>query len=98
MTGLEPETGVVLEIATIFTDSQLNTLAEGPVFAISQSDEILDNMSDWCVEHHGKSGASSQICEYTGKNSTNRTPFSEIWVLENLPLRFHFGLGKRFKS
>jgi len=56
MTGLEPEIDVVLEIATIITDSQLNILAEGPVFAISQSDETLENMSAWCVEHHGKSG------------------------------------------
>lgn len=56
MTGLEPETDVILEIASIVTDSQLNVLAEGPVFAIHQSDDVLDNMSDWCIEHHGKSG------------------------------------------
>jgi oligoribonuclease len=56
MTGLEPEIDVVLEIATIITDSQLNILAVGPVFAIHQSDDVLDNMSDWCIEHHGKSG------------------------------------------
>jgi len=56
MTGLEPETDVVLEIATIITDSQLNILAEGPVFAINQPDSTLDNMSTWCIEHHGESG------------------------------------------
>ncbi|MAG76352.1 MAG: oligoribonuclease [Colwelliaceae bacterium] len=56
MTGLEPATDVILEIATIVTDSQLNILAEGPVFAIYQPDEVLDNMSQWCIEHHGKSG------------------------------------------
>jgi len=56
MTGLEPETDVILEIATIVTDSQLNVLAEGPVFAIHQSDDVLNNMSQWCIEHHGKSG------------------------------------------
>ena len=56
MTGLEPATDVILEIATIVTDSQLNVLAEGPVFAIYQPDEVLDNMSQWCIEHHGKSG------------------------------------------
>ncbi|MGB1198947.1 MAG: exonuclease domain-containing protein, partial [Thalassotalea sp.] len=38
MTGLEPATDVILEIASIVTDSQLNILAEGPVFAIHQSD------------------------------------------------------------
>ncbi|MFD2165537.1 oligoribonuclease [Thalassotalea euphylliae] len=56
MTGLEPEEDVILEIATIVTDSQLNILAEGPVFAIHQPDDVLDNMSPWCIEHHGKSG------------------------------------------
>jgi len=56
MTGLEPEQDVILEIASIVTDSQLNILAEGPVFAIHQPDSVLDNMSDWCIEHHGKSG------------------------------------------
>ncbi len=45
MTGLEPATDVILEIASIVTDSQLNILAEGPVFAIHQSDDVLDNMS-----------------------------------------------------
>ena len=56
MTGLEPEIDVILEIATIVTDSQLNILAQGPVFAISQSDQVLDTMSEWCIEHHGQSG------------------------------------------
>jgi oligoribonuclease len=56
MTGLEPETDVILEIATIITDSQLNILAEGPIFAIAQPKAILDNMNAWCVEHHGNSG------------------------------------------
>ncbi|AWB68610.1 oligoribonuclease [Saccharobesus litoralis] len=56
MTGLDPETDKVLEIATIVTDSELNIIAEGPVFAIHQPDEILDNMDEWCVTQHGKSG------------------------------------------
>ncbi|WP_448565198.1 oligoribonuclease [Thalassotalea ganghwensis] len=56
MTGLEPEHDVILEIASIVTDSQLNILAEGPVFAIHQPDEVLDNMNPWCIDVHGKSG------------------------------------------
>ena len=56
MTGLEPDTDVILEMATIVTDSNLNILAEGPTFAIKTSGDILDNMSAWCVEQHGKSG------------------------------------------
>jgi len=56
MTGLEPETDVILEIATLVTDSDLNTLAEGPVIAVHQSDSILENMNDWCKKTHGGSG------------------------------------------
>lgn len=60
MTGLEPKTDVILEMATIVTDSQLTILAEGPVFAIKTADDILDNMSAWCVEQHGKSGLTAR--------------------------------------
>lgn len=56
MTGLDPETCVVLEIATIVTDPQLNVLAEGPVIAVHQPDSVLDNMDPWCIETHGKTG------------------------------------------
>ena len=60
MTGLEPKTDVILEMATIVTDSQLNILAEGPVFAIKQPDDVLDNMSAWCIEQHGESGLTAR--------------------------------------
>ena len=56
MTGLEPDTDVVLEIATIVTDKNLNILAEGPVLAIYQPDAVLDNMDQWCIDTHGKTG------------------------------------------
>ncbi len=56
MTGLEPATDKVLEVATIVTDSDLNILAEGPEIAIYQPDEVLDNMDEWCINQHGKSG------------------------------------------
>ncbi len=63
MTGLEPEHDVILEIASIVTDSQLNIIAEGPVFAIHQSDTVLDNMNEWCIETHGKSGLTQRCRE-----------------------------------
>lgn len=63
MTGLEPATDKILEIATIVTDSELNIIAEGPVFAIHQPDEILDNMDEWCVNQHGKSGLTKRCKE-----------------------------------
>ncbi len=56
MTGLDPETCKVLEIATIVTDPQLNVIAEGPVIAVHQSDAILDDMDEWCTRVHGESG------------------------------------------
>lgn len=56
MTGLYPKTDKILEMATVVTDSNLNVLAEGPVFAIHQPDEILDNMDEWCIKQHGKTG------------------------------------------
>ena len=68
MTGLDPDTDKVLEIATVVTDGDLNIVAEGPVLAIHQPDDVLDNMDAWCVETHGKSGLTqrcrdSHICE-----------------------------------
>lgn len=65
MTGLEPDVDVILEMATIVTDSNLNVLAEGPTFAIKTPDSVLDNMSAWCVEQHGKSGL-TQRCRDSG--------------------------------
>lgn len=61
MTGLEPKTDVIIEIATIVTDSDLNILAEGPMLAIHQSDELLDGMDEWCTNQHGKSGLTQRV-------------------------------------
>ena len=57
MTGLDSQTDRIIEIATIITDSQLNTLAEGPVLAIHQSDATLAAMDDWNQKQHGASGS-----------------------------------------
>ncbi|WP_077338917.1 oligoribonuclease [Pseudocolwellia agarivorans] len=83
MTGLEPETDVILEIASIVTDSQLNILAEGPVFAIHQSNETLENMNPWCIEHHGQSGLTKRCQESTtdiATASTETIKFVEQYV------------------
>lgn len=84
MTGLEPEVDVILEIATIVTDSQLNILAQGPVFAISQSDETLDNMSPWCIEHHGKSGL-TQRCRDSSTSLAEATEKTIRFVEQYVP-------------
>ncbi|MGB2246765.1 MAG: oligoribonuclease [Alcanivorax sediminis] len=63
MTGLSPENDRIIEIATIVTDSQLNVLAEGPVLAVHQSDELLDAMDEWNTEHHNNSGLVKRVQE-----------------------------------
>ena len=60
MTGLDTEEDVILEIATIVTDSQLNILAEGPMLAFHQRDEVLNGMGEWCTTQHEKSGLAAR--------------------------------------
>src|SRR5687767_6036377 len=54
MTGLEPDTDRIIEVAVVVTDMHLNLIAEGPVFAIHQSDETLDKMDAWNKGTHGR--------------------------------------------
>ena len=61
MSGLDTTQDVIIEIATVVTDSELNTLAEGPVLAIHQSDEILNGMDDWNTKQHGSSGLTERV-------------------------------------
>lgn len=61
MTGLEPDTDKIIEVAVVVTDMHLNVLAEGPVFAIHQSDETLDKMDNWNKGTHGKSGLIDRV-------------------------------------
>ncbi len=63
MTGLSPEQDRIIEIATIVTDAQLNPLAEGPVLAVHQSDDLLDGMDEWNTEHHNNSGLVARVKE-----------------------------------
>ena len=61
MTGLDPDHNVVIEIATIVTDSELNTLAEGPVIAVHQADATLAAMDEWNTTHHTHSGLVDRV-------------------------------------
>ncbi len=56
MTGLDPAQEVILEIATLVTDQELNIIAEGPNLIIHQSDEILAKMNEWNTKQHTKTG------------------------------------------
>ena len=61
MTGLDPDTDRIIEVAVVVTDAELNVIAEGPVFAIHQSDETLDKMDNWNKGTHGKSGLIDRV-------------------------------------
>ncbi len=83
MTGLNPDEDVVIEIATIVTDSDLNTLAEGPVIAIHTSDERLNAMDEWNTTHHNSSGLVARVTasDYDGHRAATETmAFLEQWV------------------
>ena len=83
MTGLDPDTCVILEIATIITDKHLNILAEGPVMAIHQTDAILDGMDTWCTQTHGASGLTQRCREsrYSVADAEQATlAFVQQWV------------------
>mgnify|MGYP002038898590 FL=1 len=61
MTGLKPNSDVIIEIATIVTDADLRTVAEGPVLAIHQKDEVLTAMDEWNTRQHGQSGLVKRV-------------------------------------
>lgn len=61
MTGLYPDTDTIIEIATLVTDNNLEVIAEGPVFAIHQSDAILAAMDEWNTRQHGHSGLTERV-------------------------------------
>ena len=85
MTGLEPAHDTIIEIATIVTDADLNTLAEGPVLAIHQPDAVLDAMDEWNTKQHGGSGLVARIkaSDVTMAAAEDQTiEFLKQWVPE----------------
>ena len=61
MTGLDTQKDYIIEIATVVTDAQLNILAEGPVVAIHQPDDIMNAMDEWNTKQHAKSGLTQRV-------------------------------------
>ncbi|MGX1926056.1 oligoribonuclease [Vibrio sp. NH-7] len=83
MTGLDPETHKIIEIATIVTDSELNILAEGPVLAIHQPESELEKMDEWCTTTHTGSGLVARVraSQVTEQDAICQTiEFLEKWV------------------
>lgn len=65
MTGLDPDRDSIIEIATVVTDKHLAELAEGPVLAIHQPDDVLDAMDEWNTRQHRESGLVERVREST---------------------------------
>jgi len=63
MSGLKPDSDVIIEIATIVTDADLRVLGEGPMLAIHQPDSVLNNMDEWNTFQHGQSGLTKRVRE-----------------------------------
>lgn len=61
MTGLDPMNDRVIELACVVTDAHLNTVAEGPVLVVHQSDAVLDGMDKWNQSTHSKSGLIGRV-------------------------------------
>lgn len=61
MTGLDPEKDVIVEIASVVTDKDLNIIAQGPSFVIHQPDDKLKQMNDWVTKIHTASGLVQEI-------------------------------------
>lgn len=83
MTGLKPDSDLIIEIATIVTDKHLAVLAEGPVFAVHQSEAVLSAMDDWNRSQHGRSGLSARVLASTIDAATAEREtlrFLESWV------------------
>jgi len=86
MTGLNPDTDLIIEIATIVTDKNLNILAQGPVFAVHQADAALAAMDDWNQQHHGQSGLIERVKTSTindAEAERQTLAFIKQWIPEN---------------
>jgi oligoribonuclease len=83
MTGLDTQNDHIIEIATVVTDADLSVLAEGPVIAIHQEDEILAGMDQWNTSQHGRSGLIARVRASTFTESQAELAtlrFLEQWV------------------
>jgi oligoribonuclease len=85
MTGLDPDNDLIIEIATIVTDKNLNILAQGPVLAVHQSDKALAAMDEWNQHHHGQSGLIKRVKESSiddAEAERQTLEFIKQWVPE----------------
>lgn len=86
MTGLDTTSDHIIEIATVITNAQLEEIAEGPVIAIHQSDEVLEAMDAWNTTQHGQSGLVERVrsSRYSAAEAERLTlEFVSTYVPEN---------------
>jgi len=86
MTGLQPHTDRIIEVAVVITDSELNILAEGPVLVIHQPDAVLDAMDNWNKGTHGRSGLIDKVKASTlteAQAEAELLAFLKRWVPAN---------------
>ncbi|KAG2173212.1 hypothetical protein INT43_004586 [Umbelopsis isabellina] len=65
MTGLDVTKDHLIEIAVLITNGDLEIVAKGPELVIHQPKSVMDNMNEWCIQHHGESGLTKQVLEST---------------------------------
>lgn len=87
MTGLDPQQDEIIEIATVVTDAHLAVVAQGPVIAIHQPEEVIAAMDEWNTQHHGASGLIGRV-----RSSRSSAADAERETLEFL--RAHVPPGK----
>ncbi len=75
MTGLDPDSERIIEIATVITSTDLEEVIEGPNLVINQPNQYIDNMDDWNSSHHGSSGLieAVRISKVTDQDAENQT-------------------------
>ena len=86
ITGLDTARDVIIEIATVVTDKDLNILAEGPVLAIHQPEHLLQGMDEWNTRQHGQSGLTERVRNSAidaGEAERQTLAFLASWVDPN---------------
>lgn len=86
MTGLDPDTDHIIEVAMIVTDAQLNLIDESPVVVVHQPDSVLDAMDEWNKSTHGRSGLIERIKASTISEAQAEQRLLE-WMKEYVPAR-----------
>ena len=88
MTGLYPDRDRIIEIATIVTDSNLEVIAEGPVIAVHQSDELLAGMDEWNPKTHNESGLVERVkCSAHTEQGAEEETLEDVVENQNLARR-----------